>query len=349
MAVTRGVRRINLALQGGGAHGAFTWGVLDRILEEESIEIAGISGTSAGALNAAALKAGLCDGGRQGARDNLDWLWSQVSEVQDFRLGKWVKALWPDDNPFVRLWSMFSPYEMAERMTQLFSPYDYGPLYVNPLERVVEKFRPEHLVSEKGPQLFVSATNVRTGKIRVFGGAEVTTHAILASACLPTVFQAVGVHDPAAGGKEYYWDGGYSGNPALFPLYDRDLPRDIVLVNINPFQRKAVPRNAEQIADRINEISFNATLLSELRAINFTKRLIASGAVSGTAMKDVLLHLVGDDHLMNELGAETKILPTKGLLERLKQGGRRAADRFLKEHADRIGKESTVDLAAMFG
>ncbi len=349
MAAKRGVRRINVALQGGGAHGAFTWGVLDRLLEDETIEIAGISGTSAGALNGAALKAGLCAGGRQGARDNLDWLWSQVSEVHDFRLGQWMKALWPDTGPVARFWSMFSPYALAERMTQVFSPYDSGVLYANPLERVVAKFHPELLTSTAGPRLFVSATNVRTGKIRVFGGDEVTPDAVLASACLPTLFRAVEIDDPVTRRKEAYWDGGYSGNPALFPLYEKDLPRDILLVNINPFLRKAVPRHVEEITDRINEISFNATLLSELRAINFVKRLIAEGAVSANAMKDVLVHLVGDDHLMSELSPGTKVLPTNGLLRRLKQGGRRAADRFLDRHGDRIGVESTVDLVTMFG
>ncbi len=349
MTAKRGVRRVNVALQGGGAHGAFTWGVLDRLLEEETIEIAGISGTSAGALNGAALKAGLCAGGRQGARDNLDWLWSQVSEVQDLRLGQWMKALWPEDGPVARFWSAFSPYALAGRMAQVFSPYDYGPLYANPLARVVAKFHPDLLTDVAGPRLFVSATNVRTGKIRVFGGAEVTPQAILASACLPTLFQAIEIDDPLTGRKEAYWDGGYAGNPALFPLYEKDLPRDILLVNINPFLRKDIPRQADQITDRINEISFNATLLSELRAINFVKRLIAEGAVSATAMKDVLVHLVGDDHLMNDLTARTKVVPTQGLLERLKLGGRRAAERFLDKNDARIGKESTVDLAAMFG
>jgi NTE family protein len=349
MTVTGPARRINVALQGGGAHGAFTWGVLDRLLEDESIEIAGISGTSAGALNGAALKVGLCEAGRQGARARLDWLWSQVSEVHDLRLGQWMTALWPDNSPMARLWSLFSPFEIAGRMAQTVSPYDYGPFYANPLERVVAKFRPELLTSEKGPRLFVSATNVRSGKIRVFAGAEVTGQAILASACLPTLFQAVEIDDPATGCKEAYWDGGYAGNPALFPLYERDLPRDILLVNINPFLRSALPQSVDEITERINEVSFNATLLSELRAISFVKRLIAEGKVSATAMKDVLVHLVGDDELMNTLSAATKVLPTNGLLDRLKQGGRRAAGQFLDRHGDEVGRESTVDLAVMFG
>jgi NTE family protein len=349
MARKPGLRRINLALQGGGAHGAFTWGVIDRLLDEPTIEIAGISGTSAGALNGAALKAGLCAGGRDAARDNLDWLWSQVSEVQDIRMNKWMKALWPGDGPLARLLAFFSPFEMAERMTQMFSPYDYGPFYQNPLERIVDRFRPELLASEEGPALFVSATNVRTGRIRVFSRAEVTPRSILASACLPTLFQAVEIHDPATGRRESYWDGGYSGNPALFPLYAASLPRDLLLVNINPLVRKAVPRTSEEIENRINEISFNAALLSELRAINFVKRLIAAGSVSPETMKDVLVHLVADDRLMNDLTAQTKIMPTRGLLMRLKEAGRRAADQFLDRHGDKIGRESSVDLPLLFG
>jgi NTE family protein len=344
-----GPRRINLALQGGGAHGAFTWGVLDRLLEEESIEIAAISGTSAGALNGAALKAGLCAGGRDGAREMLAWLWSQVSEVQDPRMIRWMAALWPGDSPVARMMDYFSPFEIAERFTRMFSPYDYGIFYSNPLERIVARFSPEHLVSDRGPALFVSATNVRTGRIRIFADGDLTDQAILASSCLPTLFQAVEIADPATGRTEAYWDGGYAGNPALFPLYAPALPRDILLVTINPLVRKVLPRSAEEIENRINEVSFNATLLSELRAINFVRRLIATGAVSATAMKDVLMHIVSDDRLMTALTAETKLMPTTGVIARLRDGGRRAAERFLARHGDSIGRESTVDLAALFG
>ena len=342
------VRHINVALQGGGAHGAFTWGVLDRLLEDDTIEIVGISGTSAGALNGAALKAGLVSGGRAAAKENLDWLWSQVSEVQDLRMGQWMEALLPDRSPLARIFAAFSPYAIADTMSRIFSPYDYGPYYSNPLRRVVVKFRFDKVASDEGPAFFVSATNVRTGKIRVFGGPEITTEAILASACLPTVFRAIEIRDPATGHKESYWDGGYTGNPALFPLFDPGLPRDILLVNINPLVRREVPHDAQDIQNRINEISFNASLLSELRAINFVRELIAEGKVSPNAMKDVLVHLVADDTLMTELSAETKILPTNGLLARLKAAGRRCADRFLDRHGSRIGHESTVDLQRLF-
>ncbi len=341
------VRRINLALQGGGAHGAFTWGVLDRLLEDDTIEVAGISGTSAGALNGAALKAGLVMGGREKARENLDWLWAQVGAVGDMRLIHWFRAF----QPLTGIWSAaterFAPFSPAETLTRLFSPYDYGPFYSNPLGRVVEKFRFDLVCSDTEPALFVAATNVRTGKIRVFSGDAITTEAILASACLPTIFQAVKLPDPVTGEKEAYWDGGYTGNPALFPLYDRSLPDDIVVVNINPLERAEEPRSSQEILDRINEISFNSSLLRDLRAINFVKRLIANGHVAEGAMKDVRLHMIADDDLMNRLSSRSKMAPTPDLLWELKQAGREAADAFLSDNGSKIGVTGSVDLAAL--
>jgi len=343
------MRRINLALQGGGAHGAFTWGVLDRLLEEEDIEIAGISGTSAGALNGAALKAGLAMGGRTAARENLDWLWTQVGAVGDMRLGTWFRAFLPLAGVWSGVTERLQPFSPVDVATRVLSPYDFGPFYANPLDRIARAFRFEHVCSAPGPEFFVAATNVRTGKIRVFPSAEITPEVILASACLPTVFQAVEIEDPATGKTEAYWDGGYTGNPALFPLYARHLPRDILVVSINPLVRDDVPRIASEIQDRINEISFNASLLAEFRAINFVKRLIRSGAMSAEAMKDVLVHIVADDDLMDHLSAASKLTPTPGLLFALKAAGIAAAERFLAAHGDKLNVESSVDLPRMFG
>lgn len=340
-------RRINLALQGGGAHGAFTWGVLDRFLEEDSLEIAGISGTSAGALNGAALKAGMAMGGREAARENLDWLWAQVGAVGDVRMAGWFRAFLPLAESWSDMTERFAPFSPSENMTRLFSPYDYGPLYTNPLERIVERFRYDLVCAETGPAFHVATTNVRTGKIRVFSGAEVSSAVLLASACLPTVFQAVEIKTPATGEMDAYWDGGYTGNPALFPLFAPDLPDDIVIVSINPMRRDALPRTSQDILDRINEISFNASLLSELRAINFVRRLIADGAVGPDAMKNVRLHLVSDDALMNRLSSRSKLSPTPGLLWELKAAGRAAADVFLDGAAGQIGTDTSVDLAQM--
>ena len=341
------VRRINLALQGGGAHGAFTWGVLDRLLEDETIEIAGISGTSAGALNGAALKAGLVMGDRAAARDNLDWLWAQVGAVGDMRLASWFRALLPLSGFWDDLTERFAPFSPLETATRLFSPYDYGPFYVNPLARVVERFRYDLVCADMGPAFYVSATNARTGKIRVFSGDAITPDAILASACLPTIFQAVELPDPVTGETEAYWDGGYSGNPALFPLFGPDLPQDIVVVSINPLGRQELPRSAQEILDRINEISFNAALLKELRAISFVKRLIAEGKVAKGAMKDVYLHLISDDDLMGRLAARTKMLPNPGLLWELKAAGRAAAEDFLARDGACLGVRGSVNLEAL--
>ncbi len=342
-------RRINLALQGGGAHGAFTWGVLDRLLEEEDVEIAGISGTSAGALNGAALKAGLVVGGREGAKANLDWLWAQVGAIHDLRLTHWMQALFPGPAAITNAIEASVPFQVADAFTRVFSPYSYGPFYRNPLERIVERFDFAHVCAHTGPALFISATNVRTGKIRVFAGEEISTEAILASTCLPTIFQAVEIHDPRTGETEAFWDGGYAGNPALFPLFDPKLPDDIVIVNINPLYRPEVPVSAPDILNRVNEISFNSSLLRELRAIQFVKDLIGEGKVGKGAMKDVLVHMISDDALMRDLSVATKLVPSPYILGELKAAGRAAADEFLNENKKMIGRSGTADLREMFG
>lgn len=336
-------RRINLALQGGGAHGAFTWGVLDRLLEDDSVEIAGISGTSAGALNGAALKSGLVEGGRKGARDNLDWLWQQVGAIGDMRLAHWMTSLTPGPGAISRAIETSLPYSIADTMSRIFSPYSYGPFYQNPLRRVVSRFHYSSVCADADPALFVCATNVRTGKVKVFSGNEITTNSILASACLPTVFKAVEI------GNEAYWDGGYTGNPALFPLFEPELPSDIVIVNINPLERDEVPMDAHGILNRINEISFNSSLLRELRAIHFVQRLISEGKVSSNSMKKVRVHMIADDRLMTELSVASKLVPTPQTLKALFDAGRSAADRFLMEGAKNIGRQSSIDLPAMYG
>ena len=339
--------RINLALQGGGAHGAFTWGVLDRILEDDSIEIAAISGTSAGALNGAALKAGMVRGGRAGARANLDWLWKQVAGVGDLRLTQWMQGM--DVGLIAQTIEHSLPFSLAETWSRMVSPYAYGPFYRNPLERVVDQFDFGSVCADQGPALFIGATKVRNGKVRVFQGDEIDTCAILASACLPTLFQAVEIDDPETGEKEPYWDGGYTGNPALFPLFDETLPDDIVVVNINPLERDTVPVTPQQIQNRINEISFNSSLFRELRAISFVQRLISKGTIAPGQMKNVLVHMIADDVLMNELSVATKLVPTPLVLERLKAAGRAAADGFLSAHKADLNQRSTVDLQQMFG
>jgi NTE family protein len=339
--------RINLALQGGGAHGTFTWGVLDRLLEEERLEIAAVTGTSAGALNGAALKAGMVVGGRAAARENLEWLWSQVGAITEPGLAPWLDAVAPS---FVSAAIEASlPFALGDGIARMVSPYASGPFYANPLARIVERFRYDAVCGGDGPDFFICATNVRTGKIRVFSGEEISPEAILASACLPTLFRAVEIEDPGTGRTEAYWDGGYTGNPALFPLYAPHLPGDVLVVNINPLCRDEVPTSARGIQNRINEISFNSSLLRELRAIDFVQRLLGEGALPEGAMKRVRVHMIADDALMRELSVATKLVAVPGVLHQLRAAGRRAAETFLARDLPSVGRESSVDLRAMFG
>jgi len=340
-------RTINLALQGGGAHGAFTWGVLDRLLDDEDLEIAAITGTAAGALNAAAFKAGLVSGGRAGARANLDWLWSRMGAMGDMRLSNWVGALEPAQVAQGIEYSL--PFSLADAWSRMVSPYAYGPFYFNPLDPIVRAMDFDRVCADTAPELFICATRVRTGKIRVFSGAEISTEAVLASACLPNMFQAVEIADPETGETEAYWDGGYTGNPALFPLFQPHLPPDVVVVNINPLERHEVPKSPQEIQNRINEISFNSSLLRELRAINFVQRLMDGGTLTDDRMKRVYVHLIADDALMRDLSVATKLVPTPSVLSRLKQAGRDAAEAFLLRDRDNIGRRNSVDLEQMFG
>ena len=334
--------RINLALQGGGAHGAFTWGVLDRLLEDDDIEVAAISGTSAGALNGAAFKSGWIEDGRAGAKAKLDWLWGQMGAIHDMRMPAWMLGTNVLPGQVADALEMSPPYLAAEAMSRIISPYAYGPFYRNPLERVVEAFEYDKVCANTDPQLFVGATNVHDGKIRVFEGHGISTDSLLASACLPTLFQAIEIEGA------HYWDGGYTGNPALFPLFKPELPADIVIVNINPLERPDVPKSPQEIQNRINEISFNSSLLRELRAIAFVQRLLDGGQVSENAMKRVFVHMIADDDLMRELSVATKLVPTPLTLGRLKSAGRAAAEAFLHDHRDGLNTRSTVNLSETY-
>lgn len=346
--------RINLALQGGGAHGAFAWGVLDRLLEGDEIELAGISGTSAGALNGAAVAAGLARGngpaGRRAARANLDHVWAQIGQFSANRMVRWMSSMALIPRGMQRLAEMVSPVAWLEGLTRVFSPYDSGPFYTNPLGAVIREMpHPLRPGRSAGPQLFVTATNVRTGRVRIFAGDEVTPEAVMASSCLPTLFRAVQIDDPATGRREAYWDGGYSGNPALYPLFVPALPADIVIVAINPMEREGIPKSPVEIQDRINEISFNSSLQRELRAIQFMKRLNREGRLSGRGMKEPLIHMISDDALMTSLGTRTKVMPSPGLLARMKEAGRAAAEAFLAGDAANVGLRDSVDLPRLYG
>ena len=340
------MKTINLALQGGGAHGAFTWGVLDRLLEEERLEIEGISGTSAGAMNAALLKTGMLHAGREGARAQLDRFWGSIrrdAAAKVHPLRDWLRMFSGEAGVLAEA-IQSQHHIIQDTLSRTFSPYEWNPFDINPLRDLLEEMIDfEAVCTDCAPHLFICATNVRSGKIHIFDDAAMSTDAILASACLPLLFRAVEIDGEA------YWDGGYMGYPALFPLFTGTGARDIVIVGINPIERDEVPRTARDILNRVNEISFNSSLLRELRAIHFVRRLLADGHLKPGVMKDLLIHTVRDDETMTGLSAASKLNPEPELLDHLKARGRDAADAFLREHWDKLGEEGSLDLQAMFG
>ncbi len=333
-------KRINLALQGGGALGAFTWGVCDRLLEDERLEIAAISGASAGAMNAVVLAAGLAKGGREGARAALRSFWEGISRAglsNPYRRTPLMTLL----AGYAPAWSSWSQW--AESWMRMASPYDLNPLNVNPLKELLEELVDFDLVrSGTKVELFISATNVETGRVRVFRRKELTADHVMASACLPTLFQAVEIEGQS------YWDGGYMGNPPLFPLFDASDCRDIVIVQINPLKRAGVPRKAADILARVNEITFNASLLRELRAIEFVQRLLAEHRVEEGRYRNVLVHAIEDEDALNRYGAGADLNTDFSFFEDLFGIGRAAAEAWLKAHYRALGAHSSVDLRAMF-
>ena len=331
---------IDLALQGGGSHGAFTWGVLDRLLEDESIAVDGVSGTSAGALNAAVMASGWAEGGRDGARAALRAFWLDVS-AQGACFGSWGGGLGAAGLAGFNLdWNPL--YAWGQQWLRTFSPYQFNPLGDNPLRAVlVRHLRPAAL--RGGPlQLFITATAVRTGQPRVFDCADLTIDALLASACLPQLFRAVEIDG------EPYWDGGYSGNPALWPLIYNTAALDLVLVKINPLLRPDLPDTPEEIADRVNEITFNAGLIGEMRAVAFVQRLVEQGRLDPGEYKNLRLHMVADEEGLAPLHPSSKLNTDRRFLDTLFELGRAAAARWLKAHRADIGKRSTLDLRSTF-
>ncbi len=262
---------------------------------------------------------------------------------------EWINAWLPEPSFVSQGLALSLPYILGDAMGRSISPYVWGPLYRNPLKSIVSHFSFDEVCTEAGPELHICATNVRDGKVRVFTRDRITTAAIMASACLPTLFQAVEVVDPESGVSEAFWDGGYTGNPALFPLFAPHLPADVLVININPLVRDAVPVTATEIQNRINEISFNSSLLRELRAIDFVQRLLAQGTLPEGSMKQVLVHMIADDDLMNDLSVATKSIPIPSVLAQLKEAGRRAAGIFLKDHRADLNVRQSADLRQKFG
>ncbi|MEL6318132.1 MAG: patatin-like phospholipase family protein, partial [Pseudomonadota bacterium] len=328
-AATRGVSKcVNLALQGGGAHGAFSWGVIDALLACPDIEIVGLTGASAGAMNAVALADGLADGDRAVARATLERFWTAVTDA--------ARASPIQRTPFdvaANHWSLDrSPaFLFFDLLSRVASPYDLNPLNINPLRDLVAKEIDFDRVRRAKPFVFVSATNVRTGRNKVFDRAELTVDHVMASACLPFLFQAVEI-DGAP-----YWDGGYMGNPPIWPLFDCSPCSDVIVVQINPFHREETPRAARDILDRLNEITFNASLLRELRAYDFVTRLIADGRMEGTGYREAFIHMIADEATLSKLGASSKLNAEPAFIDMLFRNGRSAAEAWLEANFDEGG------------
>ena len=340
MAVAR--KKINLALQGGDAHGAFTWGVIEALIKDDRVEIEAVSGTSAGAINAIMVADGMAHGGPKEACKRLADFWRAASldgglpEIQRAVLDRLFSILpmegWP-----VQRW--------FDAVSRFWSPYDLNPLNINPLKDVVERFVDFDAVRTfAGPPLFVSATNVYTGRLRVFPRDKITVDVVMASACLPMLFRAVEIDGIP------YWDGGYLGNPAIFPFFGASDTEDVLLVQINPIERRMTPRSQNEILNRINEITFNSSLMAEVRAIDFVTRLIDQGALprgKGPGQyRRINLHRIALDGEFGNLTASSKLDSDYDFFLKLHEGGKHAAHEFLRKHFDDIGVRSTVDLAA---
>lgn len=339
---------IDLALQGGGSHGAFTWGVLDRLLEEEWLEIAAVSGTSAGAMNAVALAAGLMDGGRAGAKRVLRQFWTRVAEISPFHTlqSSPLGAAFAPAQALMEPW--LAPFKQfnAALGSQL-SPYQLNPLNLNPLRDVLlETVDFKRVCACHKTQLFIAATQVRTGQLRVFGQHELTADMVMASACLPLLFQAVEIDGEA------YWDGGYAGNPSLLPLITDSPADDLLLVQINSLQREAVPKRASDILDRINEVTFNASLLKEMRTLALMQQLVGTTRREDSPplfqrVQDLRVHMIDGGESLAPLGAESKTNTQWAFLSQLHDLGVDAADRWLAANRQDVGLRSSFDLSSV--
>jgi len=336
------VKRINLALQGGGAHGAFTWGVLEQFLSDERIAIEGISGTSAGAVNAVMLADGLIRGGREEALKRLSDFWRAVSSTGSLpalqrEVLQRLMSFTPLEGTPVQAW--------VDAVSRYFSPYDVNPLNINPLKDLIERFVDfDKLHAAEDLQLFISATNVQTGRVRIFRRDKITADAVMASACLPSLFRAVEIDGVP------YWDGGYLGNPVIFPFFRSTTTEDVLVVQINPLVRQATPTSSSEILNRINEITFNSSLIDEYRAIDFVARLIDQGTLPrGTGpgqYRRINIHRIVLDRFGTHFDSISKLSTDYDFFDMLHTSGKRAARRFLDDHFADIGVKSTVDLRA---
>ncbi len=331
---------IALALQGGGSHGAFSWGVIDMLLEDGRLEIEAISGTSAGAMNAAVMADGFERGGYAGARERLREFWKAVSDGARYSVIQRAPL-----DMFMGNWTLNSSmgFNFLDFLSKFASPYELNPLNINPLKSVIEEIVDfEKVRACKKPLIFISATNVETGRVKVFRRKKISADVVMASACLPFLFQAVEINGVP------YWDGGYMGNPVLFPFHDSTKTHDYVIVQINPVYRKGIPKTSRDILNRVNEISFNSSLLQELRAIDFVRRLIDNGNLNPEKFKRINIHIISDDKDLLPLGASSKFNGERAFLDHLFELGRAAAAKWLAESYDKLGVMPTADVREMY-
>ena len=333
-APTAGTKAINLALQGGGSHGAFMWGVLDRLLEDERLSFDGITATSMGAVNAVVLADGLAAGGREGAKNLLRTFWRGMSDATSFSIlgPSFIDQINPnfglDHSPGYVLWDM---------ITRFMSPYQLNPLDLNPLRDLLDEVvNFERVRQQRIVKLFISATTVRSGKVKVFRNAEITADHVVGAACLPFRMRA-----PEIDG-ETYWDGGFMGNPAIFPVIYGCEARDIIVIQVTPTERLELPTDSRAILNRMQEISFNSSLMREMRAISFVTKLIDDGRLTGG--KRILIHLIEAEDVISKLAASSKMNGEWRFLTYLFSVGRERADKWLTDNFDSIGSKSTIDL-----
>ncbi|MBL8517352.1 MAG: patatin-like phospholipase family protein [Betaproteobacteria bacterium] len=340
----KGEKVINLALQGGGAHGAFAWGVIDKFMEDGRIHVEGISGTSAGSMNAVVHAYGHLKGGKEGVREALHNFWLAISEAgskySPVKRNQFEQMFsgWNHDKSFAS--------EIFKLVTHSFSPYQLNPMNFNPLRDVLEaEVDFEELERSQDTKLFLSTTNVRTGKVKVFHTPEITSDVVLASACLPYLFQAVEIDG------EYYWDGGFMGNPVLYPLFYYTDARDVVILHINPIERPGPPTMSNDIFNRINEITFNSSLIKELRSVYFVQKLLDEGWIKDEhreKLKYVLIHSVRADTALSDLSVSSKFANEWSFLTMLRDRGRAYATEWLSRNFNDIGVRSTVNLQQEF-
>jgi NTE family protein len=325
-------KQVTLALQGGGSHGAFTWGVLDRILDDGRLEIKGISATSAGAMNAVVFAHGFEAGGVEGAKKALEVFWKAISQKGSFSPYH--------SGPFNPLSADWSPWAMGlDMLSQVFSPYQMNPFNINPLRDLLARTIDFDALRECGKiRLFISATNINTNHLHIFSNENITLDVLMASACLPYMQQAVEIQG------EHYWDGGFMGNPAIEPLVRQCDASDTIIVQLNPTRRDGVPRFALDIADRLNEITFNSNLMREMRSYLEITRMIEAGTIHDPRIERAYFHVIPIDPELAHLGARSKLDTNWTLLRRLFTLGRKQAGLWLDKNFDDIGKRSTLDL-----